>query len=71
MAYITPLIIMPLGADTHIHTRVHVTTREPKQFQETRRVRPLALRAWFKNEQMFEHCLAQILTLKLNKDGTV
>ena len=38
---------MASGADTQRHT--HIPTREPKQFQETRSVRPKAMRAWFKN----------------------
>ena len=38
---------MTSRADTHTHTRI--PTRGPKQFQETRCVRPSAARAWFKN----------------------
>ena len=44
---------MASGADTqtHEHTDTHtcIPTRGPKQFQETRRARPSAARAWFKN----------------------
>ena len=39
---------MAWGADTRTHTRI--PTRGPKQFQETRRARPSAARAWFKNQ---------------------
>ena len=44
---------MASGADTQTdrqtHTHTRIPTREPKQFQETRRARPKAARAWFKN----------------------
>ena len=40
---------MASGADTQTDTYTHIPTREPKQFQETRRARPKAARAWFKN----------------------
>ena len=34
---------------THGHTHTRIPTRGPKQFQETRRAQPKAVRAWFKN----------------------
>ena len=40
---------MASGADTQTDIHAHIPTREPKQFQETRRARPSAVRAWFKN----------------------
>ena len=42
---------MASGTDTQTDTQAHtcIPTREPKQFQETRRARPSAVRAWFKN----------------------
>ena len=42
-------LLMPSGQthkQTHRHT--HIPMCEPKQFQETRHARPLAVRAWFK-----------------------
>ena len=41
-----PLVINGLGGG---HTDTHIPTRRPKQFQETRRVRPSATRTWFNN----------------------
>ena len=38
------LLLMASGAGTH----THISTGEQKRFQETRRVGPLAARAWFK-----------------------
>ena len=46
--------------DTHIHTHTRIPTRGPKQFQETRRARPSAARAWFNNHTL----LALLLTLR-------
>ena len=42
---------MASGTDTQTDRQTHtrILTRGPKQFQETRRVRPKATRAWFKN----------------------
>ena len=42
------LLLMALGADRHTHTHMHQRS-QTKRFQETRRVRPKAVRAWFKN----------------------
>ena len=42
------LLLMASGADTHTH--IHQRSRT-KRFQETRRARPSASRAWFKNFQ--------------------
>ena len=48
---------MASGADTQTDTRTHthtrIPTREPKQFQKTSRARPLAARAWFKNNVLY------------------
>ena len=44
-----PLVINGLGGG---HTQI--PTRETKQFQETRRERPSAARAWFKNINLVE-----------------
>ena len=41
---------MASEADTHTHTHTYIRQRSrTKRFQETRRTRPLAARAWFKN----------------------
>ena len=50
--HIMPLVINGLGGghtDRHTQTDTHtrIPTRGPKQFQETRRARPKAARAWF------------------------
>ena len=47
-----PLVINSLGGghtDTQTHTRTRILTHGPKQFQETKRAQPSAMRAWFKN----------------------
>ena len=46
--HITPLVINGLGG---VDTQTRIPTRGPKQFQETRRARPKAARAWFKNNK--------------------
>ena len=43
---ITPLAINALGG-RHTNTHTHTQMQEPKQFQETRHVWPLAACAWF------------------------
>ena len=43
--YVMPLVINGLGDK---HTDTHIPMRKQKQFQETRRMQPLAVRAWFK-----------------------
>ena len=50
--HIMPLVNYALGdghtdTDTCTDIHTHILMREPKQFQETRHVRPLATRAWF------------------------
>ena len=43
-------LLIPLGVNTQIDRQTHIPMREPKQFQETRRMGlPAAERAWFKN----------------------
>ena len=47
--YITPLVINALrGGHTDRQTHARILMHELKQFQENRRVRPSAARAWFK-----------------------
>ena len=41
---------MASGADRQTDRHTRIPTRGPKQFQENRRARPKAARAWFKNE---------------------
>ena len=53
-----PLIINGPGADTRTDRHTRILTHEPKQFQETRCVLPMAVHAWFKNR----------LLTKLNND---
>ena len=61
-----PLVINGLGGG-HTHTHTHIPTREPKQFQETRRARPSAARAWFKNwkSKLDYKIVSQNLAIKL------
>ena len=48
--HIMPLVINVLGVDKQIdrQTDTHIPMSEPKQFQETRQVRPLVVHTWFK-----------------------
>ena len=45
---------MPSG-QTHRHTHIHIPTRKPKQFQETRCTWPLVAHVWFKNDNIFSY----------------
>ena len=45
-----PLVINTLRGG---HTHTHIPTHEPKQFQETMRVRPLAVHPWFKKQKHY------------------
>ena len=52
-----PLVINGLrGRHTDRHTH-NIPMREPKQFQETKRARPLAMRTWCKKTNIISHIL--------------